>query len=116
MTKKQAAQAEAVKVLKEWGVNPASVVYGKVTRVSASGMSRRIQLFIYNDGIINISYHAAKAMGWGYKDGYNGGISVGGCGMDMIFHTIDTLSWAMGYHTQAGEDNTNCYGLNYKQL
>ena len=61
-------------------------------------MNRRVQLFIVNGGeLVNITYHSAAALGWGYKDGYNGGISVSGCGMDMLFHTIDCLSYAMGY-------------------
>ena len=123
MTKKQAAQAEAVEVLKSWGVAPLTVVYAKVTRVSASGMSRRVQLFIdhNNQGepeIVNISYWAAKAMEWGYKDGYNQGISVGGCGMDMMFHTVDALSYAMGYGAlhQRNMDGVVSNGLIYRQL
>ena len=120
MTKKELQKQEAVQVLKSWGVAPLTVVYAKVTRVSASGMSRRIQLFIHHNNkgepeIINISYWAARALEWGYKEGYNQGISVGGCGMDMLFHTIDCLSYAMGYGAIAQtKEATN--GLFYKAL
>lgn len=148
MTKKETAQAQAVKTLQEWGLKDGTTVYAKVARVSASGMNRKVQLFITgsNDevasrvGIIDISYWAAKALEWGWRDGYNGGISVSGCGMDMLFHTVDSLSHAMGYgslnqdrhesHIKYDEDRSrDCkecrmargaqaesIGLKYKQL
>lgn len=100
MTKKEIAQAEAVKTLQEWGVMDGATIYAKVVRVSASGMSRHVRLyFIPNTGeITDISYWGAKALEWGYAgDGYREGIRVSGCGMDMLFHTIDSLSYAMGY-------------------
>ncbi len=117
MTKKEIAQAEAVKTLKDWGIVDNTTIYAKVTKVSASGMSRRVQLFaIYKGkGITDITFWAAKALEWGYKAGYNGGILVSGCGMDMMFHTVYSLSYAMGYGSlnQGGNDTT---GLKYKQL
>ena len=128
MTKKEAAQAEGVSVLKSWGLVPLTVVHAKVARVSNSGMSRRIRLYMImpcKDGnnIVDITYWAAKALGWSYKEGYNNGISVGGCGMDMMFHTVDCLSRAMGYkdlNQHNGEVKEGQYsyerGLIYKQL
>lgn len=125
MTKKEIAQAEAVKTLKEWGVADGTHIYAKVTRVSASGMNRRVQLFITEcpEGrIIDITYWAAKALEWGYKDGYNGGISVSGCGMDMLFHTVYSLSYAMGYgslnqgHENVEKNNAGHYGLRYRSI
>ena len=103
MNKKQREQQEAVATLKEWGLAPGTKVYGDVTHISRSGMSRNIKLYIVTpdaDGECtryDISYHAAKALEWPHKDGYNGGVRVGGCGMNMILHTIDSLSYAMGY-------------------
>lgn len=100
MTKKQREQKEAVDTLKQWGVVDGSTVYAKVNHVSASGMSRSIGLYIVDKAdnrILDISYHAARALEWGYKDGYKGGIKVSGCGMDMMFHTVYSLSYAMGY-------------------
>lgn len=41
MTKKQKEQAEAVSLLKEWGLKDNTTVYAKVAKVSASGMYRR---------------------------------------------------------------------------
>lgn len=108
MNKKQKEQHEAVERLKEWGLAPGTKVYGTVTHVSSSGMSRNIKLHIAlndEDGprIVDISWLAARAIGWPYVDKYNGGIKVGGCGMNMILHTIDCLSYAMGY----GNTNQN---------
>lgn len=136
MNKKEIAQAEAVKTLKEWGVVDGTTIYTKVARVSASGMNRKVQLFIAlrkKEGgaeIIDISYWSAKALEWGYKDGYNGGINVGGCGMDMLFHTVYSLSYAMGYGDMCQDrDRTEpiekkgrngeiikAIGLKYKQI
>ena len=100
MTKKEREQKEAVDTLKQWGLVDGSTVYAKVNKVSASGMSRNIGLYFVDKQDmrpVDISYHAAKALEWGYKDGYDGGVRVQGCGMDMLFHTIDSLSYAMGY-------------------
>lgn len=100
MNKKQKEQQEAVDILKGWGVLPGTKIYGNVTHVSRSGMSRNIRLSFVRDGdIVDISYWAAKVIGWTYKDGYTGGVRVGGCGMNMILHTIDCLSYGMGYGT-----------------
>ena len=98
MIKKEKERLEAVKTLKEWGVIDGITINAKVNNVSQSGMSRNVGLYIIKNGdLLNISYWAAKALEWGYKDGYNGGVKVSGCGMDMLFHTIDALSYAMGY-------------------
>ena len=98
MTKKDKEKLEAIATLKEWGVIDGVTINAKVNHVSQSGMSRNVGLYIIKNGdLLNISYWAAKALEWGYKDGYNGGVKVSGCGMDMLFATIDALSYAMGY-------------------
>ena len=126
MTKKEIAQAEAVKTLKEWGVKDNTLIYAKVTRVSSSGMSRKVQLFFNDKGgeLRDITYWSAKALEWGYKDGYNGGITVSGCGMDMLFHTVYSLSYAMGYgaldqtyyKADRVKNKEGFYGLKYKAI
>ena len=142
MNKKQREQAEAVETLKQWGLVDGSTVYAKVNKVSASGMSRNIGLYIVDQKEgrpIDISYHAAKALEWPYREGYDGGVRVSGCGMDMLFHTVYSLSYAMGYgalnqhhhdlHKKYNEVNEDCpecaieqgvnmehIGLKYRQL
>lgn len=111
MIKKQAEQLEAVRILKEWGLVDGSTVFAKVNKVSASGMSRNVGLYIVIDGNIkDISYWAAAALEWPHKDGYNGGVRVGGVGMDMLFHTVYSLSYAMGY----GSLNQNNHEMHVK--
>lgn len=125
MTKKEIAQAEAVKTLREWGVVDGTTIYAKVVRVSASGMSRHVRLYITKgEEIIDISYWAAKALEWGYAgDSYREGIRVSGCGMDMLFHTVYSLSYAMGYgaldqshSTDKNINDSGHYGLRYRQM
>lgn len=142
MKKKEREQKEAVDTLKQWGLVDGSTVYAKVNKVSASGISRNIGLYlvqsaregqsqkVVNGGhVIDISYHAAKALEWPFRDGYNGGVRATGCGMDMLFATIDALSWAMGYgslcqdldQTEPTEKRTasgtmKAIGLKYRQL
>lgn len=64
---------------------------------SRSGMSRVIQLVVFkDDGKYGIQprwlgYNAAIAMGWRY-DEKNEGVRIGGCGMDMGFHAVYSLS------------------------
>lgn len=143
MTKKEKVQQEAVDTLKQWGLVDGSTVYAKVNKVSASGMSRNIGLYIAvaapegekqtvinRAHVIDISYHAAKALEWRFKEGYAGGVVATGCGMDMLFATVDALSWAMGYgslcqnrdqvepeHKNAGGGKTMlAIGLKYRQL
>ena len=115
MNKKQEAQAEAVRILKEWGLSDGTTIYAKVVHVSRSGMFRRVQLFMIGEDDrrpIDITYWAAKALEWGYKEGFNGGIGVSGCGMDMLFHTVYSLSYAMGYG--ALDQDKSGKGLIYK--
>lgn len=97
-TKKEREQQEAVRILKEWGLVDGTEVNAEVVQVSASGMSRRVRLFIVRDGrLADVTYWAARALEWTYCDTFPRGVRVGGCGMDMLFHTIDSLSHAMGY-------------------
>ena len=46
---------------------------------------------IQNNEIRWLSYHVANVLKWTYKDKTNA-VGVGGCGMDMGFHLVYTLS------------------------
>lgn len=71
-------------------LTPGQTVYCELRHVSASGMLRRISLFIVENGKIrSIDYFAAVVMGDKVSD--KGGIAVSGCGMDMGFHLVYTL-------------------------
>lgn len=94
MTKQQTEQAQAITTLREH-LKPGDTVYTSVTHVARSGMSRSIRLFIIRDGAPwDISYFAARAMS-DKIDQKNGGIRIGGCGMDMGFSLVYNLSRAL---------------------
>lgn len=75
-------------------IKPGMRVYCVLRSVSASGMSRRISLFIVQgDDLRNIDQLSADAIGW--KVSGIGGIAVSGCGMDMGFHLVYCLGRAL---------------------
>jgi hypothetical protein len=111
-TKAQLAeQQEAIKQLKEdYGIKPGTKIFTKVTHVSRSGMSRSIEAYLalIDDkgvpGITNISWLLAKA-GLGTFDRTNGGVKMGGCGMDMTFALVYNLGRTLfpeGFETWEG--------------
>jgi hypothetical protein len=72
-------------------LKPGDTVYTTVTHVARSGMSRNIRLFyMTEDGPHDISFLAAHLMGAPIAK--NGGLKVGGCGMDMGFWVVYNLS------------------------
>jgi len=57
-------------------------------------MSRSIKVILPQDGgtgVWDASYLVARAVGWQF-DRNHGGVKVEGCGMDMGFHLVYTLS------------------------
>lgn len=84
-------QAEALAKLQD-RLQPGTTVYTVLRHVSASGMSRSIQLLTVVDGtIVDISYMAARALDR-KQDTSNGGIKCHGAGMDMGFELVYSLS------------------------
>ena len=74
--------------------NSTGQVYGDVKIVSASGMSRKIELYlIINGDLKRISWDVARVLELLYDDR---GLRVNGCGMDMIFHTLYNLVRVLG--------------------
>lgn len=105
-------------------LKPGDTVYTVLKHVSASGMSRSIQLKTVVDGdIVDITYHAARAMG-DKIDQKHGGIKIGGCGMDMGFALVYALGralWPNGtpepHGTRNGEpDSAGGYALKQRWL
>lgn len=67
-------------------------LYTTVNHVSQSGMTRYIKTILIRDNRpLYLDYHISKVLEWSLSDKYNG-IKVGGCGMDMGFHLVYTLS------------------------
>lgn len=90
MTKKEQKEKdkqESIKYLKR-NIKPGGELLVNIISVSKSGMSRRMR--VLNNKFIDLSYDVAKVIEWNHSDK---GILVSGCGMDMCFHLIQTLSY-----------------------
>lgn len=84
-------KAEAIKNLRQL-IKEGATVYTILRHRTASGMTRFLDLYIMRDNEPwRITWQAAKAMGWTY-DRKHEALKVGGCGMDMGFHAVYTLS------------------------
>lgn len=69
--------------------------YTIIRHVSASGMTRDISVKVIDgDGRLrDVSWHVAKVLGWTLRDvSGNWAVRVTGCGMDMGFYLVYTLS------------------------
>lgn len=99
MTKaKQSVRDEAIASLRET-LKPGDTVHTVLRNVSRSGMSRDIDLYKIVDGETRwLSRLAAKACGFTFNEKRDC-IKVGGCGMDMGFHLVYSLSRVL-FHDQ----------------
>jgi hypothetical protein len=91
---KQAERDDARERLLSYYIKEGQTVYTSVKSVSSSGMSRTMSLYVVDgDKIQNITYYVAQALEWPLVE-KNGSrvLRVGGCGMDMGFHTVYTLA------------------------
>lgn len=99
---KQLTQAEGNRLLRLQTVETVrnmlqgvNTVYGIVRSVSASGMSRCIDLYVIRDNKPEyLTGYASRILG--YKMSKNRGMIVSGCGMDMVFHCVSSLVEACG--------------------
>lgn len=95
------ARSELKQLLKDFGTKTIYVVQRHVSR---SGMQRQLDLYLipsvekvkkdYDKGEIpprRITYLVAQALQWPYDEKWES-LTVNGCGMDMHFHTVYTLS------------------------
>lgn len=102
---KQLDRDYAIEQLLTHYVSEGTRVYTSLRKVSSSGMTRHYSLFIVQgESIVNITYFAAHALGWtlSESDGSRT-IKVQGCGMDMSFHLVSSLS-AVLFHGQERAD------------
>lgn len=99
-------------------LRPGDVIYTVLRHVSASGMSRRIDLYTIRDNrMAFLTGYAAGAIGWKWGD--KAGIVVGGCGMDMGFHLVYTLSHTLfpdGFKDGQDERKDGGYALRHEWL
>jgi hypothetical protein len=129
MTKKEKDQRaqESLEFLQKV-LKPGDTVYTNLQHVSNSGMSRRIRVYIpIVDDVTNklriwdISWHVSNVLGYRFNDRHYA-LVVGGCGMDMGYHVVYSLTHALKmnrYEREDGKDadeNTNCYGLSHSWI
>lgn len=95
MTKKaDQEKAEAIAQLRKW-LKPGDTVHTILDHVSRSGMSRDIRVVILRDGeALHPNHSVAKALGYS-RASHGDGMRVGGCGMDMGFHIVHSLGYAL---------------------
>ena len=94
-------------------IKPGTLIYTKLESVSASGMSRRISVYVVFPAtkteparIGNITHDVATITGFRLAE--KGGIVAGGCGMDMGFHIVYALGrglWPNGTPRAHGARN-----------
>lgn len=140
-------QHEAIAKLRKM-LKPGARIWCICTHVSSSGMSRNIKFVIpyrdqrqhyphkdangktdfnrpvkrYESRIFDISWLMGRALG--YRMENNGGLRIGGCGMDMGFNTVYNLGhklWPKGtskpHGTRNGEaDSDGGYTLKHEWL
>lgn len=87
---------------------PGTKVYTVNRHTSRSGMMRHISLFVSKrDGMHSISWDAARVLGYSLNDGRaHWALKVGGCGMDMGFHVVHSLSYRLHGHDNKGPKAT----------
>lgn len=92
-SQKAERKAESLAYLRKL-LKPGSTVYTVLRHVSRSGMSRRIDLYAHSkDGPIWITGPVGRVLD--YREADKGGLVVGGCGMDMGFHLVHSLGYAL---------------------
>lgn len=87
---------------------PGTTVYTVLRSVSRSGMTRSISPLVMVDGEPrNLTWLVSKALGWPVRQDFNDGVRCDGAGMDMGFHLVHSLSYAL--HGMQGAEIVRCY-------
>lgn len=88
---------EAKAQLRKW-IKPGDTVHTILDHVSRSGMSRDIRVVLLKGGeALHPNYSVSIALGY-TRASKGDGIRVGGCGMDMGFHIVHSLGYALFGH------------------
>lgn len=99
----KAEQADAIMQLRAL-IQPGETIYTTLKHVSRSGMYRAINVHVMKDNQPRrIGYLVARAINARY-DTKHEAVGIGGCGMDMGFHLVYTLSRVLF------RDNFHCTG------
>ena len=86
-----------------------NTIYCSLNHVSSSGMTRHISFFVvYKGEIVKLNWHLAKLLD--YRIAKNGGLVVGGCGMDMGFSVVYSVGRML--HPKGFKLSKERYGRN----
>lgn len=103
-------EAEHAKLVLKARLPMGKEVYTVLRHVTKSGMSRSISLFIVeNEQIVDLTYFAARALDCRI-DPKHGGVIRGGCGMDMGYDLVMSLSYLVHGYASKGLEGTNHVG------
>ena len=114
---------EALEKLKSW-IKKGDTLHTTVRHVSRSGMMRHISVRHLKAtdnperpvNISNYDYHIARVLDLPEAPNYQG-VKIGGCGMDMGFHLVYSLSRALFKDEPKGEsDRDHGYWINQEWL
>lgn len=107
----QANRPEAIEGKEDLQGPREAFVFAIITGVSASGLSRTMRVFVARRAGLRpaeITWHLAKAKVAGATFvSESRGMRVPGCGMDMVFHTLDCLRRALRDEGLVPETNRN---------
>lgn len=97
MTTRRATKEQQIKA-REYlleDLHPGDTIYTILKHVSSSGMYRVIDTYLIKDNWpLRLTWNIAAVCGYPYNDNHEG-IGVSGCGMDMGFHIVYNLSYAL---------------------
>lgn len=114
MTAKEREQQEAIKELKKF-LKRGMTIYTILRHVSQTGMSRRISLMVIkNNEPYFIDHLASKALDY-RRQFPKEGLVVSGCGMDMGFHLVNSLSYAL-HGMKGNKKHRGGYSFNHRWL
>ena len=86
----KAEKEQALGSLRRW-LKPGDTVYTILRHVSRSGMMREIGVVLLDKDVdLHPNWAVSKVLGT--PQGKSDGLRIGGCGMDMGFHLVATLS------------------------
>lgn len=111
---KQEAIQELNNLFNEYG----HVVYTELNHVSKSGMMRRISCYIKNESGFNknITDLVSKIIGYNIDSRTGQGLRVSGCGMDMGFHVVYSLSCTMYRNADGSYSHDGAYKINQRWI
>lgn len=96
-------------------LRPGDTVYTILRHVSNSGMSRAIDVYqIIDNQPRCITHLVAQVLGYSQDKKHDYALKVGGCGMDMGFHIVYSLSCAL--YCPDKYDHDSAYSLKHKWI